>query len=218
MQANVTNVKIPVQFFDTLAAIVNTQVVPAMRAWPGFRGAYWFGDRANGLVRAAVLFEAADQSQASHEHGDEHGLGEPKPFYSQDAALRAVGGHDTSAEEYEVAVIVGLRINPSAQFCRSIVWQEDSQLVEQAIGRIEARIIPGVRQNPGFQGGFWLVNRLSGQCMACTLWDSAEHLEASGEVGRQMRRESIQRGEMQVLDLHQYAILARAQPPNGDQH
>lgn len=212
MQAHVTDIEIPPDGIDAVAAAVDTQIVPALRDWPTFRGAYWFGDRAEGLVRAVVFFEAADASLASR---DQNIHGQRGPVQSQGAGLRAVDGRITAVDEYEVAATVGPQVHPTAQSCRSIVWQEDPQQIEQAIQRIETGVIPGVRQNAGFQGGFWLVERMSGRCMGCTLWDTLEHLRTSGEVGRQMRREPIQRGEMQVLGLHEYAILARAEASGG---
>jgi hypothetical protein len=210
MQASVITVEIPAERFDALAATVHAQIVPAMRTWPGFLGSYWLGDQSEGLVRALVFADGAPTGSA-------RGLqSSPSPLQIQDATLRAVGGRITGMEEYEVVARVGPRVNPTAQFCRSILWQEDPQQIEQVIRRIETGVIPGVRQNPGFQGGIWLVDRLSGRYMGFTLWDTAEHLEASGDVGRETRREPIQRGEMQVLGLQQYSILARADAADAD--
>jgi hypothetical protein len=207
MQANVTTVEVPAELFDAVAATVNTHIVPVMRNWSGFMGTYWFGDRSEGLVRAVVFFDSADASHASRDHG------ELSPVQSLDAALSAVGGRVTIGEEYEVVAATGPHVSRTAQFCRSLAWQEDPQQIEHAIRHIEAGVIPGVRQNPGFQGGFWLMDRLTGGSMGFTLWDTVEHLQASGEVGRQMRRGPIQRGQMQVLGLHEDEIIARAEAP-----
>ncbi len=215
MQTSVTTIEIPVERFDTIAAAVNAQIVPAMPKWPGFLGAYWLGDQSGGLVRAIVFSDGAGAAPAGSAQGKQDVR---SPIQIQDAALRAVGGRVTSIEEYDVVATVGPRVSHTAKFCRSIAWQEDPQQIDLAIRRIETGVISGVRQNPGFQGGFWLVDRLSGRCMGFTLWDTAEHLQASGEVGRQMRRGPIQRGEMQVLGLQQYAILACAEASEVDSH
>lgn len=215
MQASVTTAEIPAERFDASTAAVNAQIVPAMPKWPGFLGAYWLGDRSGGLVRAIVFSDGEGAAPAGSAQGNQDVR---SPIQIQDTVLRTAGGRVTSVEEYDVVATVGPRVCHTAQFCRSIAWQEDPQQIEQVIRRIETGVIPGVRQNPGFQGGFWLVDRVSGRCMGFTLWDTAERLQASGEVGRQMRREPIQRGEMQVLGLQHYAILARAGASKVDSH
>lgn len=205
--------EISVERFDALAAAVHAQFIPAMRKLPDFRGAYWFGDQSEGLVRAVVFSDGASSAPAGSAQGQQDG---PSPLQIQDTGLAAVGGRITTVEVYDVVATVGPRVSHAAQFCRSIVWQENPQQSDQVIRRIETGVIPGVRQNAGFQGGFWMMDRPSGRYLGFTLWDTAEHLEASGEVGRQTRREPIQRGEMRVLGLSQYAILARAEASEGN--
>jgi hypothetical protein len=203
MKTSVTTIEVATQEFDSVITQVNTRVVPTVRDLPGFKGAYWFGDRSAGLIQAVEFFDSEENLLASNEQARR----------STAEALSSISGRVTADEEYEVVATTGLHVNRTAQFCRSLVWQEDPLEIERAIRRIEEDVIPGVQQNPGFQGGFWLMDRLTGRSMGFTLWATAEHLRLSGDIGRKMRQGPIQRGLMQVLGLHEYEIVARDEAP-----
>lgn len=73
--------------------------------------------------------------------------------------------------------------------------------VEAGIKLIQETIIPQAKQIPGFQGGYWCMDRETGKGMAITLWGTLEALQASEEQVRQLReaaQEEVQAAPMQV--------------------
>ena len=208
MHARVITVEAPPERFEDAIAAVESRVIRSVQSSPGFRGAYWLGNRVTGLIRALIFFASEQYLHASREPGGR----------ISSAATDAGAARVTGVEEYEVVAATGEAVSRPAQFCRSLAWQEDPSRMTPVLTRITEEVMPGVRQNAGFQGGFWLVDRLSGRCVGFTLWDTAEHLQTSGAVGREMRGEPVRRGEMAILDLQEYAILARAEPPEGSLH
>jgi hypothetical protein len=199
MHASVFTIEIaPDRFEESIARVTSRALQPVQQA-PGFTGAYWFGDRTKGLAVAVAFLNTADALPASRD---------------QSEGLRtAVSSAPAARVMYEVVAQTGPRVSRTAQFCRSLLWQEDPQRLTQAIERITKGVMPGVQQNVGFQGGFWLVERQTGRCLGCTLWDTAANLHTSGAVGRQMREEPIRRGDMHILSLQEYEVLARIETP-----
>jgi hypothetical protein len=194
MHAQVITLEIPPERRAEAAIAVEERTTHSVRSLPGFRGAYWLADDAEQLFRA-LLFSDAERGR---------GEGEWLPDLP--------GARVRGAEAYEVVARVGARIIGTAAFCRSLVWQEDPGRIEQAIARVEGQVIPGVRRNAGFEGGFWLADRRTGRCAGFTLWDTAEHLATSGAVGRDLRREPARPGELTIVELREYSIVARIPP------
>lgn len=203
MHARVITVEVAPEQFDDSIATVTSRVMQPVQDTLGFQGAYWFGDRSTGRALAVVFFDTEDTLHARRAQGER----------STHEATSAVGARLTGVDEYEVVAATGQNVSRTAQFCRSLAWQEDPQRVEQAIGRITEGVMPGVRQNAGFQGGFWLADRQTGRCVGFTLWDTAENLRSSGAVGRQVRAEPVRLGGMQILGVQEYEIIARAETP-----
>lgn len=172
MHARVIAVEAAPERFDEDIATVTSRVMRSVQASPGFKGAYWFGDRSQGLALAVVFFNAEDTLHTSYDQGER----------IRHEVSSAVGARVMGVEEYEVVAETGPTVSHTAQFCRSLTWQEDPQRIEHAIRRINEGVMPGVRRNAGFQGGFWLVDRKTGRSVGFTLWDTAENFRTSGEI------------------------------------
>ncbi len=203
MHARVLTVEATPERFDEDISAMTSRVMRSVQASPGFMGAYWFGDRSTGIAVAVVFFNAENTLHASDDQGER----------IRHEVSSAVDVGVTGVEEYEVVAETGPTVSHTAQFCRSLAWQEDPRHIERAIRRINEGVMPGVRQNVGFQGGFWLVDRTTGRSVGFTLWDTAENLRTSGAIGRQMREEPVRRGEMRILGLQEYEVIARAETP-----
>ena len=82
--------------------------------------------------------------------------------------------------------------------------------VEDGIRLIQEQTIPQARQLPGFQGGYWCVDRQSGKGMAVTLWESEDALrqsEAQAEQIRSQAGEAVGASDMQV---EAYEVVGQA--------
>lgn len=148
------------------------------------------------------------------------GLGPPDHWLLQRGEDRVVGvwiyeagsgGEPVEGgEDYELVARVAPPDASQPRFCRSLAWRERPEELEDAIRRVRRFVVPGVSQNEGFQGGIWLADRTSGQCVGFTFWDSAENLEASGAVGRQLRSRAVEHGEMDISYVREYEVLQPA--------
>lgn len=191
--ARVTTVEIDPDQLDAAIAAVHDHLVPDALKRAGLLGAYWFAERSESLLVRVDFFDTAERLRAAR----------------VDSATIYGGGHVKAIDGYELVADSGPAISPTAQFCRSLVWQEDPNQFDQAVRRVKEHVLPGVRSNIGFQAGFWLIDRVTGRSAGFTLWDTSENLHTSGQIGRQVRREPIQQGDMQVHSLHEYEIVAR---------
>lgn len=55
------------------------------------------------------------------------------------------------------------------------LWQLDDARYEEQQAGLRERIIPFVRQSPGFVEGYWTYNRSNGKSAGFTVLDTAEH-------------------------------------------
>jgi len=75
---------------------------------------------------------------------------------------------------------------------------------------MQEQIIPEAKQIPGFQGGYWCMDRETGKSMAITLWESLEALEASEEFARKLREEAKQEVEAATMQVSVYEVVGQA--------
>lgn len=63
-----------------------------------------------------------------------------------------------------------------------------------------------LRQLDGFEGGYVLVDRTTGQAATITLWNSEEAASASAEQANQMRSEAAQAADHTVDSVVTYEV------------
>ena len=70
---------------------------------------------------------------------------------------------------------------------RRIKTKASPDQAERAREVIEGTVIPGARDIPGFEGGYWLIDRGTGEGVAVIFYDTEENLRASAERAAQLR-------------------------------
>jgi hypothetical protein len=74
------------------------------------------------------------------------------------------------------------------------------------IGREE--VLPAARRLDGFAGAIALLDRRTGRHMVISLWDTEAAMEASEEVGEQLRQRQLTEGEqVSAVDRYEVAML-----------
>ena len=114
-------------------------------------------------------------------------------------------------DHFEVLANTGEKVHETATHAR-IAEARGSADAETAARQIKENVIPAVRQLPGFQGGFWLIDRGSNQGTGVTLFDSASSLEASLAPSEKIRIASSEAGAM-LGEFRNYEIIAKALTP-----
>ncbi|WP_077488095.1 hypothetical protein [Sinomonas mesophila] len=187
---------------DTAIKVIQDQIIPAAQRIPGFMGGYWLADRATGDGVGFTFFDTKEALETSRAAADQ---------IRTDAA-QAIGAEVVSVDHFEVLANTGEKVHETATHARVAEAGGSGDQVETAARRMKENVIPAVRQLPGFQGGFWLIDRDSNQATGVTLFDSASSLEASLAASEKIRSASNEAGAM-VGEFRHYEIIARALTP-----
>ena len=75
---------------------------------------------------------------------------------------------------------------------------------------IAERLVPAVRQLPGFRAGYWMVNRQTGAVVTVFLYDTAEALQATAEQARQMREQATQQIGVTFESVDEFEVIGEA--------
>lgn len=187
---------------DTAIKVVREQVIPAVQGIPGFMGGYWLADRGTGDGVAFTFFDNKEALETSRPAADQIRTG----------AAQAIGAEVVSVDHFDVLANTGEKVHETATHARIAEAGGSADAVETAARQIKENVIPAARQLPGFQGGFWLINRDSNQATGVTLFDSASSLEASLAPAEKIRNATNDAGAM-VGEFRHYEIIARALTP-----
>ena len=94
-------------------------------------------------------------------------------------------------------------------FARVTTAQGSPDQLDQAVRYIQEQIIPAARQQRGFQGSYWLVDRQSGKVVAVALWESEEAMRASEGAMEQSRSQSAQDLGVTMQSVERYEVIAQ---------
>lgn len=185
---------------DRSVDVLNSQVIPQLRQFPGFQGAYWAADRESGK---GIAFFFYGSEQNLRETADRAGQ-------LRNTVLQAIGTQLDEVKEHEVVADTGEKVHATASHIRVTTIKTDPARREDGIARIKDTVIPTARGFPGFQGGFWLATLEGGPSLGCTLWDSRESLDGSRSMADSLRRDSAAATGAEVLGVEEFEITARA--------
>ena len=75
-------------------------------------------------------------------------------------------------------------------FARVITFPFNIDKLDEAAKRFEDRVIPAMKLQKGFRGGYLLTDRKAGKGISMTLWDSEADAIADEESGKLKERSS----------------------------
>jgi len=75
-------------------------------------------------------------------------------------------------------------------FARLGTYQFNIDKLDEAVKRYEDRVIPALKSQKGFRGGYMLSDRKAGKGVSMTLWDSEEDCIADEQSGQFQERTS----------------------------
>ena len=73
-------------------------------------------------------------------------------------------------------------------FARIGTWQGSRDELERWLSRAREEVKPNIRQDPGLEAAYWLVDRDGGKGLIVTLWESEEAMRASEQA--RLRRQT----------------------------
>jgi hypothetical protein len=95
-------------------------------------------------------------------------------------------------------------------FARLTTLQGSPDLADEAVRFIEQKVLPGAKEQAGFKGGYWGLDRSTGKAIALTLWDSEQSLRDSEAFGQQARDEGSREIGGRVVSVEAYEVVAQA--------
>jgi hypothetical protein len=205
MQARRTKTKASPDKMEKGKQVIEGTVIPAAKEMPGFKGGYWLVDRETGEGLTFTFFDTTENLQASA----------AKATQIRGDAVRDIGGDIVSVDEFEVMLDTGPKVHHSASHARVAEFEGDPSRVDEAVGLLEKNLLPAVKNLPGFQGGFWIIDRTSGNGVGVTLFDSSANLAASREAANAVRERTAAQMPGKVSAFKEYEVMSRAETPAG---
>ncbi len=188
---------------EELIRFVRDEVQPAVQAQPGSLGLALFvtGDR--GRLSLITSWRTSEDRAAS--------ATALAPLREQ--ATQIVGAAP-QVQEYELAVLHRDRPVVPGCWLRVTRVQADPARVQEGVDTYRERVLPVVRDLPGFHSAALLVDPTSGAALSATAWESREALDASRAPTESLRSDPQPNGA-RVLDVTDYEVLiAGLRPPN----
>jgi heme-degrading monooxygenase HmoA len=203
MHCRVVEGSVSAQSLDQALEAMKGLVLPKLKEIPGFAGAYWFADRIGGRLVATTFYDSKQSLESSRSQAEQ----------IRTAGLQAGGVKFDAVSEYEVIADTGEKVSNTASHARLTSSTGDPSRVDETIEMIHNTVIPSAKQIPGFNGGFWLANRATGDGIAATLWESEDAVASSRGPATGIREKASSQVALQIKDVSEYAIVARVETP-----
>jgi hypothetical protein len=97
-----------------------------------------------------------------------------------------------------------------AKFARVSFGESDPARFDEGVANLHETIIPRMRELPGFQGGYWLADRTTGNFLAVVVYEGEEHLRQTEEVAAQVRQQAASIGGVRFTGVDTYEVIGQA--------
>ncbi len=158
---------------DEGSQIFRDSIVPATRQTQGFRGVLGLVDPSTNKAIAIALRETEADLQATESSGF---------VQEQFAKLMPLLAGVPAVEIYEVRV-QEMQQGETPTYARVLTGTGQLSKMDEGMQIIRDSVLPAARQQPGFNGGMWLLDRSTGKVMAITLWATEADLLAGETSG-----------------------------------
>ena len=93
-------------------------------------------------------------------------------------------------------------------YLRVTSFKSDPAKLEAGIAFVREKVVPAMKQAPGFLGATCIVDRETSTGAASTLWESLEAMNKTEELGQKSRIESEESTGVEVVDVDRFEITA----------
>jgi hypothetical protein len=102
-------------------------------------------------------------------------------------------------------------------YLRTTRLQSPPDAIEKGIAYFKEKVLPAAKATPGNGGAVLLVDRKTGSAVGITLWETAQALSASEQMGVTSRTESAAAmgGSIVNVERFEQVIQERTQPPKA---
>lgn len=180
MYARVTTGYVQPEKGDEITRYMRDSVVPAAKQQSGFKGLLLLRDDESNKSIAITLWETEAEMAAGEAGGG---------YYREQLARNIhLFASAPVREAYEVS-IQEVRQGGPGKHARVLTATAQPGKSDEGMQIVRDSILPVSRQQPGFKGGLWLLDRSTGKVIAITLWETEADLlagEASGYLQEQL--------------------------------
>ncbi|HEV8054821.1 MAG TPA: hypothetical protein VGP30_08320 [Candidatus Limnocylindrales bacterium] len=89
-------------------------------------------------------------------------------------------------------------------------FKSEPARIDEGVRRIEEKVVPNAKKLAGFKGGYWLVDRKTGEGFSVTLFESEAALQASEEAAKKLRDEATADGPTRITGVERYEVVVQA--------
>jgi len=89
---------------------------------------------------------------------------------------------------------------------RKTVVKGSPEKVGEADRVIKSHVIPRAKELDGFRGGYWLIDRATGEVVSFTFFETQEHLAASAAGAAQIRSEGTRQIGAEVASVDEFEV------------
>ena len=159
---------------DEITQYIRDFIVPAAKQQPGFKGLLTLRDDDSNKGIAITLWETEADMLAGETIGG---------YYREHLAKVAhLFASAPVREAYEVGIREMQQDGPPTS-ARVLTTTAQLGKMDEGMQIVRDSVLPTARQQPGFKGGLWLLDRSTGKIIAITLWETEADLKAGETSG-----------------------------------
>ena len=185
---------------DEITRYMRDSVVPAAKQQSGFKGLLLLRDNESNKSIAITLWE----SEAEMASGEASG-----GYYREQLARNIhLFASAPVREAYEVSIQEVQQGGPG-KHARVLTATAQPGKTDEGMQIVRDSVLPAARQQPGFKGGLWLLDRSTGKVIAITLWKTAADLtagETSGYLREQLGKLTDVLATQVVREVYEVAV------------
>jgi heme-degrading monooxygenase HmoA len=200
MYARVTTGYVQPGKVDELDQYIRETLVTLYPQQQGFKGALFLADRSANKAIAITLWET--------EAGMAAGEASAGYYREQLAKMAHLFASPPVREAYEV-IIQEVQQGGPGKYARVLTATAQPGKSDEGMQILRDSVLPAIRQQPGFKGGLWLLDRSTGKVIAITLWGTEADLlagEASGHLQEQLGKVAHVLATQVVREAYEVAV------------
>lgn len=174
MHAQVVTIQYQPGKVDEAIQILRESILPETRQQAGFKGIMALADRSTDKAMAISLWQTEADAQASGASSSY--------LQAQLAKVASLSAKAPVIETYEVGIQEMQQDGPPTS-ARVLTATAQLGKMDEGMQIVRDSVLPTARQQPGFKGGLWLLDRSTGKIFAITLWETEADLKAGETSG-----------------------------------
>lgn len=183
---------------ETARRLVRERFLPEVQQLDGYAGYGMLSEIGGGVGIGLAFFD----TEAALDAGD-------RALDAMSPPDELAGIRRTSVDRYEVVIH---EIGDSPVAARVTRFRGPTDSIDEGIRHAQEAILPRARALDGWQGVLFVIDRVTGDGLIVTLWESVDALRASEEAANTLRQETADATGETILDVERFEIVVLEVP------